>query len=165
MEEFVDEGWFSWTMLTIDNEGEEMIKSLLLIMFLSLIMLLTTTISFSQNNLPAGSYTQTCRDCSYSNYTLNCRCKPRSSPHIETSLFVKYCAHNTIENLDGHLRCKAECASGSYFQTCRNCSCGTDSMSCECEKKNHHFKQTSISLRNCNGAISNCDGNLKCGNC
>ncbi len=51
---------------------------------------------------------------------------------------------------------------GSYQQTCRNARTNGSQLIASCQKKDGHWRDTSIDTSSCSGGIVNDDGQLRC---
>jgi hypothetical protein len=114
--------------------------------------------------LPAGSYALSCNSCSASGSELTCQCADAVGQSGTTSLPLPCSA--PIENCNGDLTCGACPAlpAGSYLQTCEGCNAGRSELTCWCYSVCGQLKPTSIDL-SCERELSNCNGNLTCGDC
>jgi len=55
-----------------------------------------------------------------------------------------------------------ELPSGSYQQTCRDIHNNGGRLDASCQRQDGSWQQTSLDFRNCQGAIENLDGQLRC---
>src|SRR5262249_13835516 len=131
------------------------------------------------NNIPSGSYQQTCRDIRNDGNRLEATCQSRNGDWRPTSIDYRGC-DGEIVNDDGNLRCNGDnrgggwgygnngygygVPQGSYQQTCRDIRQNGDRLEATCEKRNGGWRTTSIDYRGCRGEIVNDDGHLRCGN-
>src|SRR5262249_2188893 len=71
-----------------------------------------------------GSYSRTCNRCATEGNTLSCTCRRINGQYIYTRMedYTK-CPNQSVENIDGHLRCAP-----APSHTCASCNDG----SCQC---------------------------------
>jgi hypothetical protein len=81
--------------------------------------------------VPSGSYLDTCNDCTMSNSTLSCSCKDGNGlSSLDTSLCIQPA---DVSNQHGILNCiYSRMPSGSYMDTCIDCTMSYSSLSCSC---------------------------------
>jgi len=118
----------------------------------------------AQQSTPQGSYAKTCNNVSVSGTTLNATCMTFNQQPSQTSLpFYSSCVGD-IGNVNGTLACAGP--NGSYALTCRNSVVQGDVLSAECQKINGQWVPSKLTgFQGFQGNISNCDGQLKNGNC
>ena len=116
--------------------------------------------------LPAGSYTESCRNMSVSRNYLEAECQRLDGRWRPASLSLDQCGRG-IRNVDGRLECPAaqsvRLPPGSYRDTCRDYSVDGRQLEAQCRRKNGGWRDTSIDLSKCKAAIRNDDGRLTCG--
>ncbi|HLJ27206.1 MAG TPA: CVNH domain-containing protein [Candidatus Angelobacter sp.] len=144
-----------------------------------------------QRNIPPGDYAQTCRDIHTNGNTLEAECQTRDGNWRRTSLDnIDQCSG--IVNVDGRLTCgsggngygspdrdrdrdhdrdrdrdrarQGGIPPGDYAQTCRNIRAEGDRLEAECQRRNGHWRKTSLDdIDKCSGGIINNNGRLMCG--
>ncbi len=121
------------------------------------------------DNIPPGSYQQTCTDISVSGTTLTAYCARISDTDMmyRSDLADINLCRGDISNNDGRLTCKkpTNIPRGSYMQTCENISVSETTLTAYCATKSdsrmtHRTQLSEIDL--CLGDISNNDGYLTC---
>jgi hypothetical protein len=130
--------------------------------------------------LPAGSYTQTCRDVRTRYNVLHARCQTRDGQWVDTALESFARCGGEITNENGHLRCggyrggdrdrdrdgdrdRGHGPRGSYSETCRNIEARGDSLRALCQTMSGRWNETSLNdVDRCVGDIVNDDGRLEC---
>jgi hypothetical protein len=116
--------------------------------------------------LPAGTYTESCRNMSVSRHYLEAECQRLDGRWRQASLNLDQCGRG-IRNVDGRLECPAaqsiRLPAGSYRDTCRDYSMDGRQLEAQCRRKNGGWRDTSIDLSKCKAAIRNDDGRLICG--
>jgi len=131
--------------------------------------------------IPGGSYRQTCRDIGVRGSTLYATCQDTSGGWRSTELRGFYGCNEEIQNINGNLQCGGTSGNrghdrgwdgdhgygrvprGSYVQTCQNISISGNTLQASCQKKNGKWRQTSLRNYNrCNGEIVNNNGKLQC---
>ncbi len=130
--------------------------------------------SVAQQNVPGGSYQQTCHDIRSDGYTLSARCQRVDGGWNNTSLNYTGCRGEII-NDDGNLRCGGDggyapgyggwqggLPAGSYQQTCRDIRSSDSTLYARCRRVDGGWNNTSLNYRGCRGEIINDDGNLRC---
>jgi len=140
-----------------------------------------------QGDIPPGDYAQTCRNIHTHGNTLEAECQTRDGNWRRTSLNnIDQCGG--IVNNDGRLTCgssgnrygypdrdrdrdrdrddrgyRGGLPPGDYAQTCRNIRTNGNRLDAECQKKNGHWRKTSLdNIDQCGGIVNN-DGRLTCG--
>ena len=137
------------------------------------------------DDLPDGSYQNSCYDCGYDGSTLRCYCYNECGNSVNTIMtYVTDCVGCDILNDNGVLRCCASqgivapydnpsgCATfppwGSYHDSCENCCYNTDfdTLSCYCydecgrpiytEKGNVSWDCPKCDIYNSNGQLGCC---------
>jgi hypothetical protein len=115
-------------------------------------------------NVPAGSYRQSCTNCSVSGGNLTAFCKTTRSQDQQSTLFSFPACHSGIENMDGFLTCNkgAPPPNGSYKGSCRNINVQNNNLYATCRNVNGDWKEANVQLGNCNYEIYNTNGGLAC---
>ena len=130
----------------------------------------------SGGSLPAGNYSQTCRDISTRGNTLRARCQNGDGDWVDTYLDSYSRCRSGISNINGQLRCigdgygdgdrggdRGRGPRGSYRQTCRDIDVRGDSLQAECQNGYGEWRRTSLDhYDDCSGEIVNDDGRLEC---
>jgi CVNH domain len=128
------------------------------------------------DNLPAGSYTQSCRDVWVENDTLHASCQTRAGNWITSVLPDISSCGGDISNQDGHLRCNrgagppggyrtqgSPSPRGSYLQSCRDVWVENDTLHASCQTRAGNWITSGLTyISQCRGDISNQDGHLRC---
>jgi CVNH domain len=118
--------------------------------------------------LPAGSYTESCRDMRVDRdrRRLEAECQGRDGRWHDTTLDLRDCDRG-IMNTDGRLVCPRQEAlrlpAGSYRETCRDFSVDQRRLGARCRRLNGEWRDTEIDLSRCKRPIRNDDGRLVCG--
>jgi hypothetical protein len=114
--------------------------------------------------LPAGSYQQSCKNCTDDDATVRCDCSYKSK-YTATALDYKIC-DGDIWNDKSKLRCTPK---GSFKRSCSSISWNSSFLTAKCnKKKSGTIWNSGFNYNNCltNGQdIANCDGSLTCGSC
>lgn len=129
----------------------------------------------SGGTVPAGSYSQSCRDIRMRYNRLEAQCRDGNGNWNSTSLENPGQCTSDIANENGQLRCErrgrqgrnynwqGNAPQGSYTQSCRNISMEGDTLRAECPNPGGHFKASSLSqVSSCVGDITNRNGKLWC---
>lgn len=115
--------------------------------------------------LPAGSYTETCKDIRMKGTTLQAVCRSVDGREMPTSLRdANRCSQGVI-NLNGVLNCAVSdvLPPGSYLATCKDVRLRGTTLYASC--KNGKDRWISAALRDaqkCPGDIENHEGSLRC---
>jgi hypothetical protein len=119
----------------------------------------TTSINLTSNQIPAGSYKDTCKDISVENGILKATCLTRDGQDSPTELLsFKDCAE--ITNNNGSLECQLP--PRSYKNTCKNIRVENGVLKASCAKNNGQYKVTDLSnFKDCK-LIDNVNGSLFC---
>jgi hypothetical protein len=136
--------------------------------------------------LPSGSYLQTCRNIETRGSTLHADCQDGRGGWQSTELRDFQRCSGEIQNINGNLQCNTggnrrddhgpdgdrgrdgdrgydRVPRGSYAQSCQNISTSGDTLQASCQKKNGKWRQTSLRNYNrCDGEIVNNNGKLQC---
>lgn len=141
-------------------------------------------------SLPAGGYSQTCREVRVRYNVLRAKCQTGDGGWTDTALESFASCNGAIENISGQLRCVAprrdhddgyrdrdrdrdhdgdrdrdrdRIPGGSYSQTCRDIRSYGNSLRAVCQDGRGAWIETSINdLDRCVGEIVNDDGRLEC---
>ena len=117
--------------------------------------------------LPAGSYAQSCQNCGMDGGVLSCDCFSRDGTLMPASMDAAACG-STIANMDGALTCEGPMVKhalphGSYTASCRKCRVQGTTLICRCADRKGRYRRTEIPHDQCgNQGIQNRDGDLKC---
>jgi hypothetical protein len=127
------------------------------------------------DNLPAGSYTQSCRDAWVDHGTLHASCQTRAGNWITSVLPDISRCRGDISNQDGQLRCNRGAAPpggshtqgspprGSYLQSCRDVWVDNDTLHASCQTRGGNWITSVLrDISRCRGDIANQDGQLRC---
>jgi CVNH domain len=136
--------------------------------------------------IPGGSYQQTCRDIGVRGSTLYATCQDTGGGWQSTELRDFQRCGAEIQNINGQLQCStggyqgygpgpdrgpyhdrdhgySRWPGGSYTLTCQNINISGNTLQASCQKKNGKWKQTSLKNYNrCVGEIINNNGKLQC---
>lgn len=127
-----------------------------------------------QRGIPAGTYTQSCRNIRTLGNRLEAECQTHRGDWRWTSLdSINQCS-SPIANDNGNLVCdrsygfqggwQGGIPAGTYTQTCRNIHAFGDRLEAECQRRNGSWRQTSLDhIDQCTSAPANDDGYLMCG--
>ncbi len=115
-------------------------------------------------NVPAGSYRQSCTNCSVSGGNLTAWCKTIRSQDQPSTLYNFPACRSGIENMDGFLTCSKgdPPPNGSYKDSCRNINVEKNTLYASCRNVNGDWKETDLHLGYCNYEIYNTNGVLAC---
>ena len=124
----------------------------------------------NDQNIPPGSYQQSCRNITTSGSTLYAKCRTISGQWVAASMIYKSCKKD-IANQDGRLTCMRTDSGawlvtpppGSYQQSCQNIKATQDKLYANCRNHNGQWVNTTMKYENCNKDIANSNGKLTCG--
>ena len=126
--------------------------------FIAAAAMLTASVSVFADNLPPGSYKQTCSDIALSGETLTATCTRFDGSRKKTELpFATSCV-GMISNVDGNLACTG--AVGSFYRTCRNIRIQDHKLHASCERINGSWMDSSTDFSGYQHPVTNCDGRL-----
>jgi hypothetical protein len=118
------------------------------------------------DNLPRGSYRETCRNLRMRGDMLFARCETISGRWMNATLFdVRRCV-GEIVNDDGQLQCSRSPwqAAGPYMQTCSPVYVRGDDLRARCATRDGRWVWTALDhYQACHAPIVNWDGQLRCG--
>lgn len=126
-------------------------------------------------NVPAGSYRQSCRNIHMeSRDDLVAECRRQNGNWRHTKIDIDKCRGRDIRNDNGHLECgdyrytgnygRYNVPGGSWTQSCRNARIVRDDLVAECRERDGDWNRTSLDLDDCRtGTVSNDNGRLRCG--
>jgi hypothetical protein len=119
-----------------------------------------------KNTLPQGTYQKSCIGGYLDSGNLIAVCRTSGGNWYKSVLnrFMDcvYTNTDTIWNAEGRLACrKSNSPLGSYLFSCTEIAVNAGILSAVCSNKKGNWQPTSLNI-NCNGDISNEDGNLNC---
>jgi hypothetical protein len=136
--------------------------------------------------IPGGSYQQTCRDIGTRGSTLYATCEDGNGGRRSSELRDFERCSSEIQNIYGNLQCnmsgdggrdgyqggdnrgrdgdqgRDNLPRGSYIQTCQDVSINGDTLQARCQKGNGSWRQTSLRRYDQCRDIVNQNGRLKC---
>ena len=133
-----------------------------------LILSLITYGSAKAQNLPPGSYKDTCRSVQVLGGTLTAQCQKADGSWKTTSIQFNNC-EGGITNQNGNLTCTHRIKpvkpppKGSYKQSCEDTSVDGKWLNAKCQRVNGNWNNSSIKYADCNKDIWNNNGVLTCG--
>lgn len=133
-----------------------------------LILSLITYVSANAQNIPGGSYKDTCRSIQVLGGTLTAQCQKVDGSWKNTALQYNDC-EGGITNQNGNLTCKhgvkpvKPLPKGSYKKTCKDTSVDGKWLYAKCQRTNGNWNNSSIKYADCNKDIWNNNGVLTCG--
>jgi len=129
---------------------------------------LITYISANAQNIPGGSYKDTCRSIQVLGGTLTAQCQKVDGSWKNTALQFNDC-EGGITNENGNLTCKhaikpvKPLPKGSYKQSCKDASVDGKWLYAKCRRMNGNWNNSSLKYADCNKDIWNNNGVLTCG--
>ncbi|HYX52506.1 MAG TPA: CVNH domain-containing protein [Candidatus Limnocylindrales bacterium] len=130
----------------------------------------------SAQNVPQGSYLQTCASVQAGRNGLYANCQDTQGAWRYSVLPQYQECVSDIANIDGELRCERRggvqwdrnrqgwLPPGSYAETCRDIRLDGNNMYAKCENMSHRWTRTSLQqFDGCVGGIINDNGQLVCG--
>jgi hypothetical protein len=122
-----------------------------------------------KNNVPAGSYLNSCIQTSYADGVLSATCRGRDGSLRRTVLRRADQCRGDIRNEDGHLACdniaSRDLPPGSYQQSCINATLEGTTLTADCRTRNGQYGRSRLEqVDQCRGDIRNQDGHLACDN-
>jgi hypothetical protein len=150
------------------------------------VALFSPAMTRTAQQIPSGSYQQTCRDIGVRGSTLYATCQDTGGGWQSSELRDFQRCSAEIQNINGSLQCNTggyrgggygqggdrgrdgdrgndRVPRGSYTQTCQNISTSGNTLQASCQKRNGQWRQTSLRNYNrCNGDIANNNGRLQC---
>lgn len=130
------------------------------------IFALAVVLSSSAQDIPPGTYRDSCRSIKMHHDSLQARCKTSQGNWVRTSLNDADRCVGDITNVEGQLTCNKNGGppQGSYLQTCRDVRARYNTLSATCETSNGQWLNTSLdNFSQCQGGIVNIEGQLRCG--
>jgi len=118
------------------------------------------------DNLPRGSYRETCRDIRVRGDSLSARCQTINGGWNRTGLNDIGRCIGEIVNDDGNLRCgrRPWQARGSFVETCSPIYVNGDTLRARCQTRDGRWVWTGLNDADaCREGIVNIDGQLRCG--
>jgi hypothetical protein len=125
-----------------------------------------TAVSGAAQDIPQGSYQQTCRNIRVRGNTLSAKCQTSGGNWVRASLGDADRCVGDITNVEGQLTCNRINAApeGTYTQSCKNIRVRYGTLSARCKTMNGQWVDSSLQRFNdCQGGIGNFDGQLRCG--
>ena len=126
----------------------------------------TITISALGDDIPPGSYRDSCRNSRVDGQTLFGTCRTISGSWVTTQLDNYVACQGDISNIDGTLTCpriNAAAPDGSFRQTCRNIFVDDTTLLASCRNLAGDWVSTSLGdFSSCRGEVYNSDGILSC---
>lgn len=122
-------------------------------------------------NVPSGTYQQSCKDIRVNGDTLQARCEDNSRHWRTTELSDFYQCSGDITNVNGTLTCdrsqsnygQTGVPAGSYQQSCRDIRRRGNRLEARCEDGNRNWNSTSLdNVDRCTSDITNVNGTLQC---
>jgi hypothetical protein len=140
---------------------------MLVALFAMLILSRPTTAAAGtmDDDYPAGSYQQTCRDINMRGDDLRARCMDTSGHYRGAFLYAADRCWGDISNNNGRLACEKNgtLPVGGYTQTCRDVRVRYGALRARCQDRTGDWVDTSLdAFSRCNGVIQNIDGQLRC---
>ncbi|MBZ5534139.1 MAG: CVNH domain-containing protein [Acidobacteriia bacterium] len=138
---------------------------ILLFAFFIAILLAVAAQQCLADNLPGGSYQQSCRNMSANGGTLSAQCRTRSGNWPNTSLPNYHQCIGDIQNQDGQLRCNRGAAppGGSYTRSCRDVWLENGTLHASCQNRGGVWITSVLpNISQCRGDIQNQEGQLRC---
>lgn len=134
----------------------------------------TVVLSVAAQDVPQGSYQQTCKNIRMRSDALFAKCKNSAGRWVKTSLNDAGRCTGDITNLDGQLQCggyghperdaERGAPAGSYTATCNRVRVDRDSLRAACQNSSGQWVETSLdNFQRCTGDITNVEGQLHCG--
>lgn len=123
-------------------------------------------VSGAAQQVPPGSYQQSCRDIRLRGDSLRATCQTSNGNWLRTSLDEAYQCVGDITNIEGRLTCNRYSSppDGTYLQSCRNVRVRYNTLWARCKTMNGQWVDTSLNdFYRCAGGIGNFDGQLRCG--
>ena len=135
---------------------------------------------YYRDQVPGGSYTQTCQNIRVSGDTIYATCQMmNSSRWRDTALRDFDRCGGEINNINGELRCigssyqqyqypnqryyRDQVPQGSYTQSCQNIRVSGDTIYATCQTMNSGWRETALrDFDRCGGEITNINGELHC---
>lgn len=113
--------------------------------------------------IPAGTYTNKCKNCNLVDGILTCTCKNNRGNYSKISkIEISECENKDI-NTDYHGVLLCQLPSGKYLSSCTSCTVENNQLSCMCVNPYHKYASTTLNVKDCSGGdIINKDGVLMC---
>lgn len=131
--------------------------------------------SCAAQEVPSGSYRQTCRDIGMNGSTLHASCQNSNGNWHSAQLQDFQRCTDEIVNVDGALRCnmgednrqsgygRDRAPGGGYTQTCQEARTSGDTLEANCQTRSGQWTRTTLeNFNQCTGGIENDDGRLVC---
>ena len=138
--------------------------------FALIICSLISNVYANAQNLPPGSYKDTCRSISVLGGTLTAQCQ-RVDGSWKNTAIQYYDCEGGITNENGNLTCRHNpkpkpdkpIPKGSYKQSCKDSYVDGKWLYAKCQKMNGNWNNSSIKYADCSKDIWNNNGVLTCG--
>lgn len=129
----------------------------------------------AQQNIPNGSYRQSCRNIHIEGRDdLAAECRRQNGSWRSTKIDLDACRGRDIRNDNGDLECgghryagsygRYQLPGGSWNQSCRSAMIRGDDLVAECRERDGGWNRTRLDLDDCRGRpVSNQNGHLRCG--
>ncbi len=138
--------------------------------FALIICSLISNVYANAQNLPPGSYKDTCRSISVLGGTLTAQCQ-RVDGSWKNTAIQYYDCEGGITNENGNLTCRhnpkpkpdKQLPKGSYKQSCKDSYVDGKWLYAKCQKMNGNYNNTSMKYADCYKDIWNNNGVLTCG--
>jgi CVNH domain len=130
------------------------------------IFALTMVLSSAADDIPPGTYRDTCRNIKMHHDRLQAKCQTSQGNWVNTSLEDADRCVGDITNVEGQLTCNKNSSppSGTYLQTCRDVRVRYNTLWARCQTSSGQWVDTSLNnISQCGGGIVNIEGQLRCG--
>lgn len=121
--------------------------------------------SIFAQQIPSGSYQQSCRSTQVIGTTLRGECETRQGRWQNTELTNFHACFGDIANMNAHLTCARtpDVPDGTYRWTCLEPTVNGNTLKARCETRTGSWVDTHLdNFGQCIGDISNQDGHLAC---
>lgn len=118
-------------------------------------------------DLPGGSWRNSCTRWRVRRDTLLAECKNDAGNWVRSRIRFKDCG-GKIMNDNGHLTCAKDprpVPGGSWRNSCRRWQREGNILRAECKNPQGHWIFSTLNLKGCRQAPTNCNGRLACGGC
>ncbi|MEW6143711.1 MAG: CVNH domain-containing protein [Thermodesulfobacteriota bacterium] len=144
------------------------VKRIAALSFALMICFIISNVYANAQNLPPGSYKDTCRSINVYGGNLTAQCQKADGSWKNTSIQYYDC-EGGITNENGNLTCKHKpkpdkpLPRGSYKQSCKDSYVEGKWLYSKCKRTNGNWNNTSIKYADCGKDIWNNNGVLTCG--